>query len=270
MKYNKEYVLSNGVKIPFMGLGTWQMSKEEAQNSVCKAITNGYKLIDTALAYDNEDGVSKGIKDSGVNRKDIFVTSKLPAEIKGYNETLKAFDITMNNLKIDYLDLYLIHAPWPWEEIGKDCTEGNIESYLAFEEIYKKGYVKAIGVSNFEKQHLDPILENTHIIPMIDQISYYIGHNQKETVNYLNKLNIVCEAYSPLGTGRTLKDEMVLKMAEKYNASPSSICISFCIKNNKVVLPKSTHLERIISNLNDIIDISNEDMQILNAYSIDK
>lgn len=268
MNYKKEFTLNNGVVIPHLALGTWQMSKDEAYKSVVCAIENGYKLIDTALAYDNEDGVGKGIKASGIKREDIFVTSKLPAEIKGYKETLKAFETTMDNLKMDYLDLYLIHAPWPWEEIGKDCTSGNIESFLAMEELYKKGLIRAIGVSNFEKQHLDPILENCNVVPAVDQISYYIGHNQKETTSYLDKLGILTEAYSPLGTGRTLKQEIVLDMAKKYNTTPASICISFCIKNERVVLPKSTHPERIKSNLNDITDISKEDMQILNAFEI--
>lgn len=268
MDYKKEYTLNNGVVIPHLALGTWQMSKEDAEKSTLFALTNGYNLIDTALAYDNEDGVSRGIKQSGRERKDIFITSKLPAEIKGYKETLKAFYRTMDNLKLDYLDLYLIHAPWPWEEIGKDCTAENIESYKAMEELYKQGLIKAIGVSNFEKQHLDPILENCEIVPAVDQISYYIGHNQKETTSYLDKLGILTEAYSPLGTGRTLKEPIVLEMAKKYNTTPASICISFCIKNERVVLPKSTHNERILSNLNDITDISSSDMEVLNNYEI--
>lgn len=261
---NEKYTLVNGVEVPKIGLGTWQIPDgEEAYNSVMWALKNGYRHIDTAMAYGNEESVGRAIKDSGIPREEIFVTTKLPAEHKGYDIAHECFEKSLNALGTGYIDLYLIHAPWPWDKIGMDCTEGNIASWKAIEEIYESGKAKAIGVSNFEPQHLNPILENCKIAPMVDQICFHIGHAQEETVKLLNEKNIQLMAYSPLATGRIINDEEIVKMAEKYGKTTAQICVRYCIQKNAIVIPKSTKEERIISNAQVDFEISKEDMEIL-------
>jgi len=260
------YTLANGIKVPKIGLGTWQIPDgEETYNSVMWALKNGYRHIDTAAAYGNEASVGRAIKDSGIDRSDIFVTTKLPAEHKGYDVAKEYFNRSMELLDIGYIDLYLIHAPWPWDKIGMDCTQGNIDSWRAFEEIYDSGKVRAIGVSNFEPQHLNPILDMCKIVPMVDQISFHIGHIQEETTKLLNEKNIQLMAYSPLATGRIINDEDIIKMAEKYGKTTAQICIRYCIQKNAIVIPKSTKEERIISNAMVDFVISDEDMKILDS-----
>lgn len=258
------YVLANGVKIPKIGLGTWQVPDgEDAYNSVTYALRNGYRHIDTAAAYGNEKSVGKAIKDSGIPREEIFVTTKLPAECKGYDVAKECFEKSLADLDMDYIDLYLIHAPWPWDKIGMDCTEGNIESWKAMEEIYKSGKVKAIGVSNFEPQHLQPILDNCEIVPMVNQVNFHIGLRQEAIVDFCKPKNIQIMAYSPLATGGLVEDEYVKKIAEKYQATIPQICVRYCIQKGNVVIPKSTKEERIISNVQVDFEISDEDMAYL-------
>ena len=147
MTYIKDevYVLSNGVKIPKLGFGTWQISNEDAYQATLDAIKAGYKHIDTAQGYRNEEAIGRALKDAKIDREDIFVTSKLPSHIKGYKQTLASFKKTMKDLQLEVLDLYLIHAPWPWDEIGKDCTEGNIESWKAMIDLHQEGKIRSIG-----------------------------------------------------------------------------------------------------------------------------
>ena len=154
------YVLQNGVKIPKLGLGTWQIPNgKDTYDAVSYALETGYRHIDTAAAYGNEESVGKAVRNSGIPREEIFITTKLPAECKGYDIAKECFNKSMETLNLGYIDLYLIHAPWPWDEWGKDCTEGNIASWQAMEEIYEANEAKSIGVSNFAKQHLEPVLE---------------------------------------------------------------------------------------------------------------
>lgn len=258
------YTLANGVNVPKLGLGTWQIPNgEEAYNSVKWALENGYRHIDTAMAYGNEESVGKAIRDSGIPREEIFVTTKLPAEHKGYEIAKECFNKSLELLGVDYIDLYLIHAPWPWSEWGKDCNEGNIESWKAFEEIYAEGRAKAIGVSNFEPKHLNPILDMCKVVPMVDQICFHIGNRQEETVRFCEDKNIQLMAYSPLATGRIVNDEDIVKMAEKYGKTTAQICVRYCIQKNAIVIPKSTKKERIISNAEVDFVITEEDMKLL-------
>lgn len=258
------YTLSNGVKMPKIGLGTWQVPEgEAAYNSVIYALKNGYRHIDTAAAYGNEKSVGRAIKDSKIPREEIFVTTKLPAECKGYDVAKKCFEKSLSDLDLDYIDLYLIHAPWPWDKIGMDCTEGNIESWKAIEEIYESGKVRAIGVSNFEPQHLEPILDNCRIVPMCDQINFHVGHRQEATMECCKKNNIQVTAYSPLATGGIVHDEYIEKIAEKYNVSIPQVCIRYCIQKGNAVIPKSTKEERIVSNADVNFEISSQDMEYL-------
>lgn len=265
----KEYfTLSNGIKIPSIGLGTWQ-SKDgsEAYNAVLWALKHGYRHIDTAYVYGNEVSVGKAIVDSNINREEIFITSKLPANIKDYDKALEYFDKTLKNLNVNYLDLYLIHAPWPWENVGQDCTEGNIAVWKAMIKLYKENKIRAIGVSNFSIDDIEKLIEATDFIPMVNQIRYFIGNTQKELTEYCMKNNILVEAYSPFATGEILNNDVLNSIAKKYHTSIAKICMAFCLQNNTLPLPKSVHEQRIIDNFNIDITLSLEDLNYLNTLN---
>ncbi|TWT06455.1 aldo/keto reductase [Planococcus sp. CPCC 101016] len=266
MANDKVFTFHNGVEIPDIGFGTWQIPNEEAYEAVTTALKNGYTHIDTALAYKNEENVGKAIKDFDISREKVFITSKLPAQIKGYDVTLEAFEETISNLGVDYLDLYLIHAPWPWDEIGKDCTEGNIESWKAMEKLYKDGKIRAIGVSNFSESDIQALLDACDIVPMANQIPFYIGRDQQSLLQFCKQHNIVVEAYSPLATGQILSSPEIKEMAEKYGVTPAQLCIRYCLEHGTLPLPKSTNEERIIENSQLDFIISPEDVQKLDAF----
>jgi diketogulonate reductase-like aldo/keto reductase len=215
------------------------------------------------MAYGNEVSVGRAIKDSGIPREEIFVTTKLPAERKGYQIAHDSFEESRKDLGLDYIDMYLIHAPWPWDRIGMDCTEGNVESWKAFEEIYDSGKVKSIGVSNFQPSHLQPILDQCKYVPMANQICFHIGNRQEETIEFCKARNIQITAYSPLATGRIIGNKAIVTMAEKYNVTPAQLCIRYCVQKDTIVIPKSTKEERIISNAKVDFVISDEDMAAL-------
>lgn len=257
------FTFHNGVTIPSIGFGTWQIPNEEAYDSVTMALRNGYTHIDTALAYQNEENVGKAIREFDIAREDVFITSKLPAERKGYQEALDAFDESITNLGVDYLDLYLIHAPWPWNDIGKDCTQGNIDSWKAMEKLYNDGKIRAIGVSNFSISDLQAILDNCDIVPMANQIPFYIGKDQKDLMDFCEKHDIVVEAYSPLATGQLLDSPELKEMANKYGVTTAQLAIRYCLDKGTIPLPKSTHEERIIQNRQLDFEISEEDLNAL-------
>lgn len=264
MILQETYTLMNGVTIPKLGLGTWQIPDgEQAYNSVLTALKNGYRHIDTAMAYGNETSVGKAIKDSGIPREELFITTKLPAEHKGYEIAHECFEKSLKALDLEYIDLYLIHAPWPWHKIGMDCTNGNIDSWRAFEEIYDSGKVKAIGISNFEPKHIDPILRMCKYVPMVNQIRFHIGDTQNEILEFCKQHNILITAYSPLATGRIIDNPDIVLMAKNYNVTPAQICIRYCLQKDTVVIPKSTNKERIASNAQVDFIINDFDMRIL-------
>lgn len=264
------FVLQNGVNLPKIGLGTWQVKNgDEAYQSVLTALKLGYRHIDTAEGYQNEESVGRAIRDSGINRKEIFVTSKLESHIKTYEGALEAFDKTLKALQFDYLDLFLIHAPWPWSEIGKDCKEGNVQAWKAMEKLYKVGKIRAIGVSNFDPSDIDNILTHCEIVPHVNQIAYFIGLDQSKTIAHCRKHNIVVEAYSPLGIGFLLSNEQIQAMAKKYSVSPAQICIRYCLQKDTAPLPKSTHEARIQQNTEVDFIIADQDMQVLDTIKGD-
>ncbi|MDO4535568.1 MAG: aldo/keto reductase, partial [Clostridium perfringens] len=223
----------------------------------------GYRHIDAAAVYKNEKSVGQGIKESNIPREELFITSKVWNTERGYESTLKAFEKTIADLQLDYLDLYLIH--WPassskyknWEEI-------NMETWRAMTDLYKAGKIRSIGVSNFLPHHLEALVK-TEIAPMVNQIEFHPGQMQKEVVDYCRKHKIQIEAWSPLGTGLMLKNEKLKKIAEKYNKSVAQLCIRWCIQNGAIPLPKSVTPSRIKENT-EIFDfvISNEDMDTIN------
>jgi len=264
-KLTDTFDIYNGVKIPQVAFGTWQIPASKARKAVKEAIETGYRHIDTALVYENEKEVGQGIKDSGVKRENLFVTSKLPAHTKTYDGALKDFETTMQNLDIDYLDLYLVHAPWPWDQIGTNCDKGNQDVWRAMEEIYKSGRVKAIGVSNFNVHDLENVMKTATVKPMVDQIQYYIGFTEPKITEFAKKNDILVEAYSPLATGGLINNQDVLKIAEKYHVSVPQLTIQFVIQNDVLPLPKAVHKEHIVANTKLDFEISAEDMKTLNA-----
>lgn len=261
-----DYQLNNGVLIPAIGFGTWQTPDgDTAINSVRTAIQAGYRHIDTAAVYRNEVGVGEGIRQSGVDRRSLFVTSKLWNTNRGYDAAMEAFDKTMSDLGLDYLYLYLIHWPAAPHQ-HSDWKELNAGSWKAMEELYRDGRIRAIGVSNFMPHHLDALLEVSDIIPAINQIEYHPGQMQQECVDYCNEKGILVEAWSPLGTGRLLENETLKKIADSYGKSVAQICIRWALQHGTLPLPKSVTPSRIVSNL-DVYDfrISDADMAVIDA-----
>lgn len=261
------YVLSNGIQIPVIGFGTWQITDEkEAYFSVMTALKEGYRHIDTALAYQNEKSVGKAIHDSKIKREEIFVTTKLPAHIKGYQEALTTFSESLQNLGLDYIDLYLIHAPKPWDvkTDGMEYMELNIQTWRAFEKLYKDGKVKAIGVSNFNPNHLEVLIKNSTIVPMVNQILINPKVIPHDTIEYCLNHNILVEAYSPLATGRILDNPKLEEIAKKYNRSVAQICVRWSLQKGFLPLPKSVNLSRIKENF-EVFDfeITQEDMKYM-------
>ena len=260
------YTLANGVTLPKIGFGTWQMPDgEKTYQAVRFALDNGYRLIDTAHAYGNEASVGRAVRDSGIPRDQLFVTSKLPAEIKDHDAALKTFDASMAALGLDHVDLYLIHAPWPWEKMGEDFSSENEAVWKAFEAIYASGRARAIGVSNFEVPHLETLLDGCTVKPMVDQIKYFIGNTQSEIVSFCRAHGIQVEGFSPLATGEILHNKEVQAMAERYGRSVSQICIRYVVQNGVVPLPKSTHGERIVQNADVEFEIEPADMDYLDG-----
>ncbi|MGO4941577.1 aldo/keto reductase [Ruoffia tabacinasalis] len=268
------FTFSNGLEIPAIGLGTWQMSPEEAEQMTAYALNNGYIHIDTARTYGNEEGVGKGMKASGVNREDFFLTTKVSAFSKTYDEAKKDIEDSLTALDTEYLDLVIIHAPRPWDKMHSDGPieklyfEENLQVWRALEEAYEAGKVKAIGVSNFEIDDLVNLLENVKIKPMLNQIKYHIGFRDEQLVQYCQENDIIVEAYSPIGTGKLLNNPDIQTIADKYNKSTAQIAIRYCYQKGLVVLPKSVHEEYVDNNADLDFEILATDMDYLNRLVI--
>ncbi len=271
MKYLHEtFTLRNGVKIPKIGYGTWQMfDGEKTVELLKKALESGYRHIDTAALYENEASVGKAIRESKIPRKDLFITSKLQSNIKSYDGTLKAFDETMEKLGLDVLDLYLVHAPAPWGESSRHYDDENLDVWKALEKVYHDGRVRAIGVSNFAVRDLKNLMMHSDIIPQVNQIPFYIGKNQDELMAYCKEHNILIEAYSPFGVGRILDHPLIINTAKKYNVSPAQLAVRYCLMHDTLPLPKTKTPKRMIENADVDFTIEIDDMKQLDALDYD-
>lgn len=265
MDVKKTFTLSNGYDMPGVGFGTWKSKDgEDAYNSIIEAFKAGYRHVDTAAMYRNEASVGKAVRECGLKREDIFVTSKVWNKNRGYEKTMAAFEKTLATMELDYLDLYLIH--WPAIPLQfEDWDQINLDTWRALTDLYKAGKIKAIGVANFYPKHLESLMK-TEVPPMVNQIEYHPGYTQDEVVKYCQENGIVVQGWSPLGNGAVLGSEFLAEMAAKYNKSVAQICLRFAVQNGIVPLPKSVTPERIASNL-DIYDfeISEEDMAAIAA-----
>lgn len=260
------YTLNNGIKIPVIGFGTWQTPDGDvAKESVETAINAGFRHIDTAAAYGNEDSVGAGIKASGINRHDLFLTSKLWNADHGYDKTKKAIDRSLEKLDTDYLDLYLIHWPNP-AAIRDHWQEANAESWQAMEEAVKAGKIRAIGVSNFRKKHLDALMKTAEIKPVVNQIMLNPSDLQPEVTKVNKEYHLLNEAYSPLGTGGMLGNETVKQVAAEVGKSPAQVLIRWSLQHGFLPLPKSVHAKYIKANT-EVFDfaLSSEQMTKLDG-----
>ncbi len=267
-KVSDSFILSNGVSIPCVGFGTWQIPDgDPVFSAVSSALETGYVHIDTAAAYGNEAGVGEAVRRYPGGRENVFVTSKLWNDVRGYRETLDAFDRTMERLGFSYLDLFLIHWPAPYRFRDR-YQELNRETWRAFEELYRSGKVRAIGVSNFLRHHLEELMETAEIAPMVDQIEFHPGWMQTETVSFCQQNGIQVEAWSPLGSGKLLQEPKLHSIAEKYGKSPAQLCLRWILQKGILPLPKSVTKERILQNT-QLFDfcISSEDVQIMDSLS---
>lgn len=266
MILNETFTLSNGVKIPKLGFGTWMIDNDAVVQPVKDALEIGYRHIDTAESYGNEEGVGRAIRESGILRQDIFLTTKLEGDIKNYEEAVKAIDESLEKLNIEYIDLMIIHSPQPWANFrdGNHYFDGNLEAWRALEEAYEAGKIRSIGVSNFEQPDLDNLIKNGTVKPMVNQILAHITNIPTDVIEYSQNNDIIVEAYSPIAHGAILKHPVVKDMAEKYNASPAQISIRYVMQIGMVALPKSTNKSHIRDNSELNFTLSDDDMDILN------
>ncbi|MHA2962136.1 aldo/keto reductase [Priestia megaterium] len=252
--------LANGVKMPWLGLGVYKVEDgQEVVDSVKYAIKAGYKSIDTAKIYENEEGVGQAIKESGVSREELFVTSKVWNADQGYDTTIQAFETSLNKLGLEYLDLYLIH--WPVEGKYKD-------TWKALEKLYKDGKIRAIGVSNFQVHHLEDLIAGAEVKPMVNQIEFHPLLTQTEVREYCKKQEIQVEAWSPLAQGELLDNEVLTQIAEKHGKSTAQVILRWDLQNEVVTIPKSTKEHRIIQNA-DVFDfeLNAEEVEKINALN---
>lgn len=254
------YKLNNGVTIPEIGFGTWQLT-ENVEQVIHWALNAGYTHIDTAAAYKNEKEIAEAIKTSGKKRSDLFLTTKVWVSERGYEKAKNAIETSLANLETDVIDLMLIH--WPAKTSQDNWEEENAQTWKALEEYYAQGKIRAIGVSNFMVHHLEALLKTAKVKPMVNQIEYHPGYLQEDVVAFCKEHDILVEAWSPIGSGRILEDQLLNDLAKKYNTNVGAICIQFCLQNGILPLPKSTSQKNIEKNIQINFQLDDEDMVLI-------
>ena len=267
--YDHTITLNNGVKIPQLGLGTWFIDDSKVADAVKAAVKLGYRHIDTAQAYGNERGVGESVRTCGVAREDLFVVSKVAAEHKTYEEAKAGIDETLEKMGLDYLDMMIIHSPQPWAEVNQSenhYKEGNRQAWKALEDAYNEGKLKAIGVSNFQIEDLESLMETAKIKPMVNQVLCHISNTPTELIEFCQKSNIAVEAYSPIAHGVILNQPEIQTMAEKYGVSVPQLCIRYTLQLGAISLPKTANPEHMKTNAEVDFEISAEDMEMLKNF----
>ncbi|GAB1782884.1 MULTISPECIES: aldo/keto reductase [Priestia] len=263
--FNETYKLSNGVEMPLLGLGTWLLDDEQAAQAVRDAVSNGYRHIDTAQAYMNEAGIGEGIRSSGVEREELFITTKVAAEAKTYEEVTESIDESLTKMGLDYIDLLIIHSPQPWTEFREENRyfEENKEAWKAMEDAYKAGKVKAIGLSNFLQDDIENILSSCEIKPMVNQVLVHVSNTPLDLIEFCQKNDILVEAYSPIAHGAVLDNKEVKVIADKYGVSVAQLCLRYDIQLGLAVIPKTANPDHMRINAELDFVISDADMEIL-------
>ena len=271
MIFDETYTLSNGVKIPKLGFGTWFIDDDKAAEAVRQAASVGYRHIDTAQAYGNERGVGEGVRTCGIPRDEIFVTSKVAAENKTYKSAMDSIDETFEKMGLDHLDLMIIHSPQPWAEWRgeKRYFEENKDVWKALEDAYKAGKLKAIGVSNFLQDDLESLLPSCEIKPMVNQILLHIGNTPLSLIEYCKSQDIQVESYSPIAHGQILKNDLVMDTAAKYGVTAAQLCVRYAIQMGTAALPKTGSPEHMKENAAIDFVISDADMKTLMNLSFE-
>ncbi len=268
------FKMRSGDLIPNIAFGTWQITNEDACRCVNEALEVGYIHIDTANAYENEKGVGEAIRNCGIAREKLFITTKVPAEMKTYEEAKKSIEESYKNLGLEYIDLLLIHAPKPWDEMHggspKKYLAENVEVWKALCEAKANGWVKHIGVSNFNIEDLQNIFNHSNEIPEVNQIRVHVGHVPDQIIDFCNKNGIVVEAYSPNATGRLMKHPTLLKIAQAHNVTPTQAAIRFDLQLGLLPLPKTTHKEYMIQNSSLDFVLTDAEMQELLSIKDDE
>lgn len=268
MILNETYTLANGMTIPKLGLGTWFIDDDKAAQAVREAVKLGYRLIDTAQAYGNERGVGEGVRTCGLPREQLFVASKVAAELKDYDSAAKSIDETLNKMGLDYLDQIIIHSPQPWTEfrVEKRYFEENRAVWRALEDAQAAGKVKVIGVSNFLRDDLENLLSDCRVRPMVNQILLHISNTPLELMEYCQKNGIAVEAYSPIAHGEILNQPEIKAMAEKYGVTVPQLCIRYTLQLGAISLPKTANPEHMKTNAEVDFEISAQDMEVLKNF----
>lgn len=267
MIQDETFTLANGVTIPKLGLGTWLIPDDDAVRVTREAIALGYRHIDTAQAYANEYGVGEGLRQSGLQRDQVFITTKLAAECKSHAEAVGRIDESLQTLGLDQIDLMLIHSPQPWSEfrLGDRFAEGNLEAWRALEDAYRAGKARAIGVSNFEQADLDNLNANGSVAPMVNQILAHVGNTPFDLIEFCQARGMLVEAYSPVAHGAALADPELAALAARYEVSVAQLCIRYCLQLGLLPLPKSSSAAHMRDNAALDFEISDPDMATLKA-----
>ncbi|MGN8820916.1 aldo/keto reductase [Atopobiaceae bacterium HCP3S3_A4] len=264
--YSKTLTLSNGVVVPQLALGTWFIDDDKAAEAVHEAVKIGYRHVDTAQAYANERGVGEGVRTAGIPREELFVTTKVAAEHKDYESAARSIDESLAAMGLDYLDMMIIHSPQPWVEVNQSDDryfEGNLEAWRALTDAYKAGKIRAIGVSNFQKEDIDNIWDNAEVKPMVNQVLCHISNTPLGLIDYCQSKGTVMEAYSPVAHGEALKNPKIAEMAARYGVTIPQLCIRYDLQLGMITLPKTANPEHMKSNADVDFEISSEDMEAL-------